>query len=146
LDFNTSNAIETSDKLIHSGESAQSDEFTASSVPTADDQLWNAESGLSIATPVSAAAGAILCSGLLAAGALFLMKRLKKEQATHCAIEYEAEGHGIGVRNSESGDDGSEDWDVHIFEDGIESVFDAPTQVAYRMNPRAFDSDCDESF
>jgi hypothetical protein len=84
--------------------------------------------------------------GLLAGGALFLMKRLKKEQATHCAMEYEAEGHGIEVQDSESGDDRSEDWDVHIFEDGIESAFDAPKQVAYHANPRAFDSDCSELF
>jgi hypothetical protein len=45
-------------------------------------------------------------------------------------MEYETEGNSVEVQCSDSGDDQSEEWDVHDFEDAIESAFhgDGPTQ------------------
>jgi hypothetical protein len=84
--------------------------------------------------------------GLLVAGAVFLMKRLRREDVTDCRIEYEVEEHGVEFQRSETGDDHSEDWSIHGFEDSMESVFDTPTQVVHNMIGHLFGIDRDELF
>jgi hypothetical protein len=144
---------ETDDLIVSNiyeltGFAAASDEFTASILVGAGANGAKAQSGLSVATPAGAAIGAIAGLGLLVAALVVVMKRRKRDQITDCGMEYETEGKSVEVQCSDSGDEQSEDWDVHDFDDAIESAFDGegPTQVLCSTSDHFFGSDCDELF
>jgi hypothetical protein len=126
--FNLTDLLHGSVEFVSFGAPYESDEFTASRYATTNGEGEKSDSGLLIATRAGAAIGAVICLGVFVVGAVFLMKRVRREDVTDCGIEYEAEGHGVELQCSESEDNCSENWNIHGFEDAIESTFDAPTQ------------------